>query len=58
MTFNEAYNETKKLSEDYEISSFAATNKQDVQGLQKLVGKKVVRRKIKNPVTYIGSIKI
>lgn len=53
----------KVLKEEYEYSDFAVTKTVDVIGLQKPIkgknGKdKIVRRVIKNPVTYIGGIKL
>ncbi len=56
----------KALEEGYTIENFAATSTHDVQGVQALLvgtkkkkkGDKIVRRVIKNPITYIGTIKI
>lgn len=62
MKFNNVMNEVYKLHEEYEYSEFASTSTRDVRGLPKRAGKgkkdKIVRRVIKNPITYIGDIKI
>lgn len=62
MKFNKALEnlerprEIKTLSEIFAVSEFAATSTHDVQGLPIDDKKKIVRRKIRVPITNIGSI--
>lgn len=51
-------NKKKKLKEEYALSAFAATSARDVEGLQKKIKDKIIRRVIKVPIVNIGDIRI